>query len=50
MPGDIVTEADIHVLRPAPHGSLPPKYRKDLIGMTLTTGVDKGKHFKWDQF
>lgn len=44
--GDVLTEEDIDVLRPAL--GIPPKYRNTIIGKTVTCDVPAGDPLFWD--
>jgi N-acetylneuraminate synthase len=44
--GHVITKNDIRRIRPG-HG-LPPKYFDDLLGLTLTSDVNRGEPVKWD--
>lgn len=43
--GSRVTEDTIEVLRPAPNGSLAPKYRDIILGQSLQEDIKKGEPF-----
>ena len=47
--GDIVTDNDLEVLRPAPVGSISPKFLPTIIGKKLTKAVARGQEVLWDQ-
>ncbi|MBK1792775.1 N-acetylneuraminate synthase family protein [Persicirhabdus sediminis] len=42
--GEILTEQDLKVLRPAPKGSIPPYKIQDVIGKTANRRLEKGEH------
>lgn len=48
--GEVVTKADIKVLRPAPSDGIPPYLIDDVIGKVTTLPISKGDHIKWIQF
>ena len=45
--GEVVTEADVVALRPAPVDSIPPYEMRAIIGRPLVIDVEKGQAFDW---
>ncbi|MFD0763852.1 N-acetylneuraminate synthase family protein [Mucilaginibacter lutimaris] len=44
--GDVLTEADLTVLRPCPKDALPPYELPSLIGKTLNADIEQGEYIK----
>ncbi|MDA8958837.1 N-acetylneuraminate synthase family protein [Akkermansiaceae bacterium] len=47
---EVITREDIKVLRPAPSDGIFPYEINEVIGKTITISVERGGHFKWNQF
>lgn len=46
--GTVITREMIDVLRPAPEGSIYPKYISKIIGMKTKKNIKKGEYFTWN--